>query len=135
MGTGPRALHISGLGSNFKVCLRHGSTRGWSPDTCVQVIEEGLGQQTGLSRVTTGGAKRGRVRIWLPRLPSRPATLFLWRSPPPIPEPRHDDSPPAARARAYLLGSGAYAAGCQGQLGEEGEQRGDPLQSNGMGGY
>lgn len=42
MGTGPRALHISGLGSNFKVCLRHGSTRGWSPDTCVQVIEEGV---------------------------------------------------------------------------------------------
>lgn len=42
MGTGPRALHVSGVGSNFKVCLRQGSTRGWSPDTCVQVIEEGV---------------------------------------------------------------------------------------------
>lgn len=42
MGTRPRALHISGLGSNFKVCLRHGSTRSWSPDTSVQMIKEGV---------------------------------------------------------------------------------------------
>lgn len=42
MGTGPRACQFSDLGSNFKVCLRKGSTRGWSPDTCVQVIKEGV---------------------------------------------------------------------------------------------